>query len=171
MVAREDGDGVSLVTAFRLWCDPELYAEVREIIDEGMSVVGQPPGYRPPGARPHESFSDWTRRLRIELDTARRALFADFRARMGRGEIRLRGVQTQPERGFSMVDIPSLWAPDFEQVGVDRAAFGTHTYISIRAFRTPTVRVTALVSSRRFRGGKAMNGLSIANTARCPQLP
>lgn len=85
------------------------------------------------------------------LDAAWRALERDFKRRLVRGGFRLRGIVVWPTRLVDDVNIPAVWAADFEfELTRDALQISGTRYVAVKVHRN--VDTTAIDGTRATRG-------------------
>ena len=114
-MASEDAASWTLDEAMRRWCPPQLVNDY-DTISAAMTRAGVKPLliYGLPGAAEHpDPIIRNASRMNTEYERAEKALHQDFRSRLIRGDLKLAGVQTAPDRQTMPTAIPGSWAADF----------------------------------------------------------
>lgn len=114
----QDPPRITLRNALLEWCrearvedvqEFEVYFLSQELATFGWPNLGSADNRGEPAPLTHISWDD----ARYHLDNAWKALLLDFREKVERGQVHLRGVQMKPERHLADSPIPGLWAADF----------------------------------------------------------
>lgn len=133
----QDPNCLSLRNALLAWCFKdrvedvqayEVYFRSQELATFGYPNLGGASNRGDPmpmGTLAYES-------LREALDNAWKGILLDFRERVQRGQIHLRGVQTEPERQLTESRIPGQWAADYSfDVLAGTIQVGEFRYVSV----------------------------------------
>lgn len=136
-VAREERGGWNLEEAMRRLCPRKLIDDF-ETISAAMDRAGMEPSFllRLPRAIDHPDPN--IRReshMNIEYERARKALHQDFKSRLIRGDVKLLGVQTAPERLTKPTAIPGSWAADFVfDIDAGSIRCDKHRWVAVKAW-------------------------------------
>jgi hypothetical protein len=129
--------GLSLARAVAHWCDGGLrvvHLMTGLAAKEAAAVRYRKRLFQPAGAQDDAGDASTCDDQR-HFEEAERKLLDDFRRRIERGEVALRGFQTRPAPLTTTTLIPGCWATDFVfDLKVDAIDFHDQRYVGVRAF-------------------------------------
>lgn len=133
----QDPNQLSLRNALIAWCFEEraedvqayeVYFTSQELATFGYPNLGRASNRGDPMPLGNHSYES----LREALDNAWKGILLDFRERVQRGQIHLRGVQTEPERQLTDSWIPGQWAADYSfDVLAGTIQVGEYRYVDV----------------------------------------
>ncbi len=152
----QDPSRLSLRNALLAWCFEErvedlqayeVYFTSQELATFGYPNLGGASNRGDPVPMGTYSYES----LREALDNAWKGILLDFRERVQRGQIHLRGVQTEPKRQLIESCIPGQWAADYSfDVLAGTIQVGEFRYVGVAVLLGPAdAAVTAAPSTAR----------------------
>lgn len=114
----DDIHNLSIRNALIAWCFAERVDDMQQLethfLSQDLVVFGWPNlGGASNRGIPVPPTPSSLEEIRYHLDNAWQNLLLDFRQRVTRGELVVRGVQAKPIRGLNAVRLPGQWATDF----------------------------------------------------------